>query len=88
MSTPADEGILAAKIDEATRPLIDTLRRIAEHYEHCDLSNDQSSRFVVNTACAALGWKATYGEDGELSLLKLYPAVVNGKHVMVTIPED
>lgn len=42
------------------------LRIIAMHYNECDLSDDASSRFVVRTACNALGWTVTTNSDGEV----------------------
>jgi len=41
---------------------------IAEHYEGCDISDDDSAQRVVKRACRALGWTTSTDEYGQLEI--------------------
>jgi hypothetical protein len=74
--TPEEAGILA---DEAHAQVVmrlanaekyrDALRRIAEHFENCDIevvNCDRSCWYVLKTACEALGWKLTNDQQCQI----------------------
>jgi hypothetical protein len=105
MSTPADEGILAARQDAerariaqykellvtAAHILLSAENAIMAAYEQGETPNQIAGTILdVPTQLK----QVTTLLDTVLILNrrtakpKLYPAVVNGKHVMVTIPED
>lgn len=46
------------------------LERIAEHYNGCDLSGDNSSFHVLRIACTALNWQIEKDQYGQVKLNK------------------
>ena len=46
------------------------LERIANHFNHCDLSDDRSAMCVVQTAASALGWKVGRDRYEQVELTK------------------
>jgi len=45
----------------------EALKAIALHFEGCDLDGDDSAKWVVRTAAAALGWYVGRDEYGQIT---------------------
>jgi hypothetical protein len=64
----------------------EALRRIAEHFEFCDVSDDPSAALVLRVACKALGWSIEHDEYGQVKLVK--GAYEEGVRLRRALPGD